>query len=133
LYYTAVAATPVPNPQRHYFTIDTERGFQYWNFFLDYGPLNLGQLYRFCALMNQKLSQPKLRDKIIIFYSSSHPNRRANAAFLISAWSMLCLNRSPEDAFRPFRPTALSFPPWVRIHYHYHYHYYYYQCISIKI
>lgn len=29
--------------------------FAYWNFFLDFGPLNLGQLYRFCQIMSNKL------------------------------------------------------------------------------
>jgi cell division cycle 14 len=63
--------------------------------------------------MNQKLSHPKYRDKVIIFYSSTHPHRRTNAAFLISAWAVLCLNRSPDEAFQPFKSIAGSFPPWV--------------------
>jgi hypothetical protein len=63
--------------------------------------------------MNQKLSLPKYRDKIIYFYSGSHPHRRTNAAFLISAWAMLCLDRSPEESFLPFKSVAASFPPWV--------------------
>ena len=64
-------------------------------------------------MLNQKLSLNKYRDKIIVFYSSSHPQRRTNAVFLICAWSMLCLNRTPEEAFQPFRGVANTFVPWV--------------------
>ena len=108
-----MSSVPAAHSQRHYFTIDHERGLQYWNFFLDFGPLNLGQLYRFCSMLNQKLSLSKYRDKIIVFYSSSHPHRRTNAAFLICAWSILCLNRTPEEAFQPFKGVANTFVPWV--------------------
>ena len=111
LYYVALNAHPSAQSQRHFFTIDNE--MIYWNFYLDFGPLNLGHVYRFCILMNKKLNDPKLKDKIIFYYSSEHPHKRTNAAFLISAWAMLCLNKSPEDAFKPFRSFHLSFPPWV--------------------
>jgi hypothetical protein len=37
----------------------------YWNFYLDFGPLNLGHVYRFCQLLNNKLSEPKFKEKII--------------------------------------------------------------------
>ncbi|KAH8078809.1 protein tyrosine/serine/threonine phosphatase [Aureococcus anophagefferens] len=54
LYYVAV---------RDGFSIDDT--LVYWNFFLDFGPLNLGQLYRFCTMLNAKLQSPELRDKVI--------------------------------------------------------------------
>ena len=38
---------------KHFFSIDNE--LVYWNFYLDFGPLNLGQLYRFCMKLNDKL------------------------------------------------------------------------------
>lgn len=41
LYYVAVRAHPRPRPDCHFFTIDDT--LVYWNFFLDFGPLNLGQ------------------------------------------------------------------------------------------
>jgi len=90
----------------HYFNIDNE--LVYWNFFLDFGPLNLGQLYRFCAKLNQKLSRSnsRLSDKIICFYSSTAPSKRANAIFLICAWQVLYLDRTPEEAFHGFQEGA---------------------------
>ena len=93
---------------RHYFSTDNE--LMYWNFFLDYGPLNLGQLYRFCTIINAKLSDARLKDKAIYYYSSNDIAKKANAIYLMCAWSMLCLNKTPEEAYRPFRSVHLL--PW---------------------
>ena len=84
----------------------------YWNFFLDFGPLNLGQLYRFCALLNGKLQNPSLKRKVIYYYSGTHAHRRCNAAFLVSAWSLLYLSRSADDAHKPFASVYPPFPPF---------------------
>jgi len=97
--------------QRHFFCIDND--MIYWNFYLDFGPLNLGHVYRFCILMNHKLKDPKLADKIIYFYSAEHPHKRTNAVFLITAWLMLCKGKLPDEAFAPFKGYYLPFPPWV--------------------
>lgn len=80
----------------HYFSIDNE--LVYWNFFLDFGPLNLGQLYRFCEKLNTKINDPRLANRAICFYSNSTFAKRANAIYLISAWQVLFLNRTPEEA-----------------------------------
>jgi hypothetical protein len=97
--------------QRHFFCIDND--MVYWNFYLDFGPLNLGHVYRFCLLMNAKLKDPKLQDKLIYFYSAEHPHKRTNAVFLICAWLMLCKGKTPEESFAPFKNYYLPFPPWV--------------------
>ena len=52
----------------HMFSIDSQ--LVYWNFFLDFGPLNLGQLYRFCEKLNSKLQDSRLKSKAICFYSN---------------------------------------------------------------
>ncbi len=94
----------------HFFTMDSE--LVYWNFFLDFGPLNLSQLYRFCQRLNNKLKSEALRDKVIYYYCGSHAHKRTNAAFLICAWSVLYLDRTPEEAYRAFRSTYPPFPPF---------------------
>jgi cell division cycle 14 len=71
----------------------------YWNFFLDFGPLNLGQLYRFTIRLNQLLQDAS---STILFYSSTHQAKRANAIFMICAWQVLELQRAPEEAFYGF-------------------------------
>lgn len=105
LYYVAVSETPSRTATRngkplHYFQIDTE--LIYWNFFLDFGPLNLGQLYRFSMKLNSLMNDREKKNHIIVFYSSSDPNKRANAIYLITAWQMLYLNRTPEEAILGF-------------------------------
>ncbi len=112
LYYVPLSSPPSSvHASRHFFSIDNE--LVYWNFFLDFGPLNFGQLYRYCGMLNNRLADPKLKDKIIYYYSGTHPQRRANAAYLISSWAVLFLNKTPEEAFQPFRGVSPPFPYWV--------------------
>ena len=73
----------------------------YWNFFLDFGPLNLGQLYRFCTKLNAKL-ETLSEQEVICFYSAPTQAQRANAIFLICAWQVLHGNRTPAQAFYGF-------------------------------
>ncbi|KAL3905439.1 MAG: hypothetical protein SGARI_004461 [Bacillariaceae sp.] len=109
LYYCALKAPPsshkilLRNRQNKkvptiLFNIDDE--LVYWNFFLDFGPLNLGQLYRFTCHLNQLLADHP--QAVILFYSSIESDKRANAIFLISAWQVLELKRSPTSAFYGF-------------------------------
>ena len=70
----------------------------YWNFFLDFGPLNLGQLVRFCNKLNDKMR----KFPVVCFYSNTVPAKRANAQFLICAWQLLYLDRTPEEAYQGF-------------------------------
>ena len=53
LYYVTLRTAPRDRPGAHFFCIDDE--LVYWNFFLDFGPLNLGQTYRFCQMLSRKL------------------------------------------------------------------------------
>ena len=118
LYYAPLRAFPASDDENdsssstkkksvHYFSIDSE--LIYWNFFLDYGPLNMGQLYRFCAKLNAKLSSVELRDDIVCFYSSDRGERRinaemrSNATVLICAYSMIYLGKTLEEAYFGFR------------------------------
>lgn len=80
------------------FCIDDE--LVYWNFFWDFGPLNLGQLYRFTVLLNSMLQDPK--GPVVLFYSSINSAKRTNAIYLICAWQVLELKRSPEQAIFGF-------------------------------
>jgi cell division cycle 14 len=71
----------------------------YWNFFLDFGPLNLGQLYRFTVRLNDLLQE----GVAILFYSSStNVAKRTNAIYLICAWQVMELQRTPEQAYYGF-------------------------------
>jgi cell division cycle 14 len=91
-----------PKKQIHFFCIDNE--LVYWNFFLDFGPLNLGQLTRFCKKVNDKLR----KFPAVCFYSCTEDAKRANAIFLICAWQMLYLDRTPEQSYAGFDRSIAS-------------------------
>mmetsp|Transcript_17487 Transcript_17487/g.25851 ORF Transcript_17487/g.25851 Transcript_17487/m.25851 type:complete len:502 (-) Transcript_17487:154-1659(-) len=107
LYYAAYKKGP-PNVGQeltrngkplYFFSIDSE--LLYWNFFLDFGPLNLGQLYRFCRRLDNLLAEKP--SHTICYYSAADHAKRANASFLICAWQILFLHRTPEEALRGFQ------------------------------
>ena len=110
VYYVALRANPRQTAKAHYFSTDNE--LVYWNFFLDFGPLNLGQLFRFCQKLNSKLNDRRLADKKIYYYSSTHSHRRTNSVTMICAYSMLYLGLTPEEAFAPFKDAYPPFPPF---------------------
>jgi cell division cycle 14 len=95
-------SSPAPKKQIHFFNVDNE--LVYWNFFLDFGPLNLGQLTRFCQKLNDKLA----KFPVVCFYSSTVPAKRANAVWLICAYQLLYLDRSPEDAWAGFEGSTFA-------------------------
>ena len=110
LYYVALTRKPQDTSQALYFT--TDNTLVYWNFFLDFGPLNLGQTYRFCELLNRVLAAPEHKNKVIYYYSSTHSHRRTNSVTLLTAWSLIYLGRSPEEAYAPFEDSYPAFPPF---------------------
>jgi len=82
---------------RHFFTIDNT--MRYEPFYEDFGPLNLGWLFRFCKLLNFKLNDEKLKDSEIYYFTAHDPRCIANASVLIGAYQVLYLKRSPPEAF----------------------------------
>lgn len=97
---------PKDTPQSHYFCVDEV--LIYEPFFEDFGPLNLAMTSRYCKLVQEKLTDPKLTAKRIIHYSSQDPKLRANAAYLICAYMVIVRRCSAEVAFAPLR--GLSVP-----------------------
>jgi len=112
LYFISMSATPNSSsyPDFHFFSTDNE--LVYFNFFLDFGPLNLGQLYRFCMNLNKKLEDPNLKKKKIVYFTGVHAHKRTNGTCLITSWSLLYNKKTPEQAFAPFRGFSPPFPPF---------------------
>lgn len=82
----------------HYFSTDNE--LLYENYYSDFGPLNLGCVYKYCRLLNEKLKQ-FLNKQSIVHYTSIEPKKKANAAFLIGCYGVLYLSLTPKDALKP--------------------------------
>ncbi|XP_037088137.1 dual specificity protein phosphatase CDC14A-like, partial [Pollicipes pollicipes] len=102
---------PKSTANTHYFSVDDE--LVYENFYCDFGPLNLGMLYRYCFKLGRKLKSVTHAKKKIVHYTSMDSKKRANAAYLISSYAVIFLGRSPEEAFRPLvggnNPTLSPF------------------------
>ncbi len=105
-------ALPAERADAHFFSLDDDECMRYWNFFLDYGPVSLGCLYRFCHILRGKLSDKALSGRRIYYCCSARMNKRANAVYLVSAFALLYLGRSPEDAYRPFQSSSPPLAPW---------------------
>ncbi|XP_046906041.1 dual specificity protein phosphatase CDC14AB isoform X2 [Hypomesus transpacificus] len=98
LYFATLRSKPKSTTNTHYFCTDDE--FIYENFYADFGPLNLAMLYQYCCKLNKKLKSFTLTRKRIVHYTSFDQRKRANAAVLIGAYSVIYLKKTPEEAYK---------------------------------
>jgi len=98
------------NVKRHFFTVDNT--LRYEPFFLDFGPLNLACLYKFCKLLKWKLTDEKLKGNEIYYFTAHNSQRIANASVLIGAYQVLYLNRSPAQAYEAIANIARKGMPF---------------------
>ncbi|XP_030061604.1 dual specificity protein phosphatase CDC14A isoform X2 [Microcaecilia unicolor] len=109
LYFATLRNKPKSTVNTHYFCTDEE--LIYENFYADFGPLNLAMLYRFCCKLNKKLKSFSLSRKKIVYYTSFDQRKRANAAFLIGAYAVIYLKKTPEESYRAL--LSGSNPPYL--------------------
>ncbi|NXI33027.1 CC14A phosphatase, partial [Sterrhoptilus dennistouni] len=109
LYFAALRTKPKSTVNTHYFCTDEE--LVYENFYGDFGPLNLAMLYRYCCKLNKKLKYFSLSRKKIVYYTTFDQRKRANAAFLIGAYAVIYLKKTPEEAYRTL--LSGSNPPYL--------------------
>lgn len=82
-----------------YFNVDEE--LVYYNYYYDFGPLNLSCLYKYCCKLNSYLRSGNTSTlKRIVHYTSSDQNKRSNAAFLIGSFAVIYLKMDPRHIFR---------------------------------
>ncbi|XP_034412390.1 dual specificity protein phosphatase CDC14AB-like [Cyclopterus lumpus] len=117
LYFATLRVKPKNTANTHYFSMDEE--VIYESFYADFGPLNLAMLYRYCCRVNMKLKSFTMSRKKLVHHTSYDQKKRANAALLISAYAVIYLKRSPEEAYStlisgnnpgylPFRDAAVG-------------------------
>ncbi|KAK7099921.1 dual specificity protein phosphatase CDC14A-like isoform X2 [Littorina saxatilis] len=109
LYFATLRTRPKSTAHTHYFCTDDE--LVYENFYADFGPLNLGNLYRYCCKVNKKLKSFSLAKKRIVHYTSFDARKRANSAFLIASYAIIYLKKTPEEAYKPL--VAGANPPFL--------------------
>ncbi|KAF0696497.1 Aste57867_12753 [Aphanomyces stellatus] len=108
LYYTSVAAPPKATDDTIFFSIDNQ--LIYWNYCLDFGPLNIGHVFRFHDIVQEHLAHAARINGKVCLFSSSNGQRRANAVCLLSCWGILFHDMSAAAAYAPFQD--LRFPPF---------------------
>ncbi|XP_062462097.1 dual specificity protein phosphatase CDC14A isoform X2 [Pezoporus occidentalis] len=109
LYFATLRNKPKSTANTHYFCTDDE--LVYENFYGDFGPLNLAMLYRYCCKLSKKLKYFSLSRKKIVYYTNFDQRKRANAAFLIGAYAVIYLKKTPEEAYRTL--LSGSNPPYL--------------------
>ncbi|DAZ93631.1 TPA: hypothetical protein N0F65_007965 [Lagenidium giganteum] len=108
LFYVPLKKAPPRVNGAHFFSIDDE--LVYWNFYLDFGPLNLGHTFVFADMLNKKLANAAKTGERIYFYSSTQGQQRANAACILGCWAILYQGMTAQKAFEPFE--KMRFPPF---------------------
>lgn len=114
LYWAEMPSMPDSLPSdtanTHYFCTDST--YVYEPFFKDFGPLNLGLVWRYCKDLEAKMEDPTLSGKRIIHVCSQQPDKRANAACLICAYLVIAIGKSPAASFEPFSGIDPPFVPF---------------------
>lgn len=116
LYWLSHEKPPEGLKNAFYFCVD--RDLQYFPFFSDFGPLNLGQSMRFMIELEKILHHDSFKEVVIYHYTSNLQDKRANAAFLMGFYMVSSsalateLQRGPGDGEISKRPAPL--PPLPR-------------------
>jgi len=61
-------------------------------------------------MIDLKMSDPELKDSIIVHCCLNHPEKKTNAAFLIGAYQVIVLRRSADDVVRGMASLRGSMP-----------------------
>jgi cell division cycle 14 len=101
---------PQDTGHTHYFSIDDE--LVYHSFARDFGPLNLGMIVKYCRLLAGKLAVACATGQIVVHCCSSLPEKCSNAALLLCAYQVLVLQKTPDDAFAPFKAREQPLQPF---------------------
>ncbi|KAK6203416.1 protein tyrosine phosphatase CDC14 [Scheffersomyces amazonensis] len=99
IYLGAYDYTPQDTNDLVHFTV--EDALPYNAFHLDFGPLHIGNLYRFAVVLHNILNEESNQGKAIVFYSSTSPKERANAACLLACYMVLVQSWAPHQVLQP--------------------------------
>jgi len=112
LYFVSLRSKPVRMETKTHYFFNIDDIFLYQNFYSDFGPLNIGLLYRYCHLLKSLLNKNQYKGKRIVHCTCSSAMKRSNAACLIACYAILDLNHSPEEAYRPLSRMSPPLMPF---------------------
>jgi cell division cycle 14 len=107
LYWVSDKQPPV-RPKTHWFSVDESLVYQPQH--LDFGPLDLGMIVRYCRLVQNLLQDARYERMILVHYTSCVPAKRSNSALLACAFQVLVRNLSPEHSWKPFSDLSRFLP-----------------------
>lgn len=110
IYLGAYDYAPPDTNDLVYFTV--EDALPYNAFHLDFGPLHIGSLYRFAVVLHNILNEEANQGKAVVFYSSTSPKERANAACLLCCYMVLVQSWAPHQALQPISQVEMPFLPF---------------------
>lgn len=110
IYLGAYDAIPEDNADFVFFTV--EDALPYNAFHLDFGPLHMGSLYRFAVVLHNILNEDANQGKAVVFYSSTSPKERANAACLLACYMVLVQLWAPHQVLQPISQVDVPFQPF---------------------
>ena len=98
------SALPGPAPRETLFMRSDKRAdgrYHYQPFFSDFGPPDLGAIFRFCDEIDALLAEGARLGQRVVHVVRNTPHARSNGALLTAAYALLRLRRSPGQAFAP--------------------------------
>jgi cell division cycle 14 len=96
------------DPAYHCFSVGEM--FSYVGFCDDFGPMNLGTVYRFCKVVDCEIEMSN--DKETALVTNLQPRDLTNAVFLVGCYMIMVMQARPdsvEEAFRPMKGELVSY------------------------
>lgn len=110
VYLGAYDFAPEDNGEMVFFTV--EDTIFYNSFHLDFGPMNIGHLYRFAVIFHEILNDPDNSSKAVVFYSTTSTRQRANAACMLCCYMVLVQGWTPHQVLQPLAQVDPPFMPF---------------------
>ncbi|EDO15689.1 hypothetical protein Kpol_1008p28 [Vanderwaltozyma polyspora DSM 70294] len=110
VYLGAYDYTPQDTDDMVFFTV--EDTIFYNSFHLDFGPMNIGHLYRFAVIFHEILNDPENAKKSVVFYSSTSTRQRANTACMLCCYMVLVQGWTPHQVLQPLAQVDPPFMPF---------------------
>lgn len=110
VYLGAYDYSPQDTEEMVFFTV--EDSIFYNSFHLDFGPMNIGHLYRFAVIFHEILNDPDNANKAVVFYSSTSTRQRANSACMLCCYMILVQGWTPHQVLQPLAQVDPPFMPF---------------------
>ena len=105
-----IVAPKYKTSKTFYFCID--ENLVYESFFEDFGPLNLAMTHKYCMKVNKIMQNSKYKNYKIFHYTSLDYKKRANSAYLMCAYLIICKHKTAEEAWAYFSNVRPQFEPF---------------------